>query len=147
MFGLEYQLEKLRRFCDVNFDMKDIATSCDIIEEWKEISPEENFNDRVFKGQDNNDGQLYIDITNYGIKYCFTKYCADGEPMDAEQYMEWDYQDSKYLNWRIPCEYMSQETIDYTEENIKIIKDMATLMTKEELAAFINDDYSYLYTS
>ena len=49
--------------------------------------------------------------------------------------------------WHIPHEYMDKETIDYTEENIKKINEMAKVMTPEEIKAFIEDDYSYMFTS
>ena len=42
-------------------------------------------------------------------------------------------------------EYMDKETIDYTEKNIEEINKMATLMTTEEMKAFVEDDYSYLF--
>ena len=32
-----------------------------------------------------------------------------------------------------------------TEENIKEINEMATLMTTEEIKAFVEDDYSYMF--
>ena len=37
--------------------------------------------------------------------------------------------------------------IKYTENNIKEINNMATLMTMDEIEAFIEDDYSYLLMS
>jgi hypothetical protein len=125
--------------------MKDIVMSCDIVKEWEDEFPDDNFNDYVFKGQDNNDGQLYIDVTDDGIKYCFTQYCADSEPMNSEQYMKWNCENENRPDWHVPYEYMNQETIDYTEENIEQIEKIATLMTMEELKSFIEDDYSYLY--
>lgn len=36
IFNNESDMEKLRRIFDVNFDMKDIVMSIDIIKEWKE---------------------------------------------------------------------------------------------------------------
>jgi hypothetical protein len=143
-FNDESYLEKLRRICDVNFDMKNIVMSCDIINEWAEQFSDYDFNNTIFKEQDNNDGQLYIDVANDGIKYCLTRYCAEGEPMDAEQYMKWDCEGEDHSNWHVPYKYMDKETIDYTEENIRQIGEMANLMTMEELKAFIEDDYSYL---
>lgn len=84
-WGLEEKLEKLKRFCETNFDMKDIAFSSDII---KEVAEEWDGNLEYLFDQDNNDGQLFIDVTDDGIKYCFMKFYNEGEPMDGEQYMK-----------------------------------------------------------
>ena len=141
-FSDEWRIEKLKRICDVNFDMKDIVLSSDILEEVSEYFDEDP---KSIFSQDNNDGQLYIDITDDGIKYCFMRYYDKGEPMDAEQYMEWNCENEEHPDWHIPYEYMDRETIDYTEENIKQINEIATLMTAEEIKAFIEDDYFYMF--
>ena len=98
----------------------------------------------VLFGQANNNGQLFIDVTNDSIKYCFTDYFETGNVMDAKEYMDWDYRTKTYPNWQEPNKYMDRETIDYTMRNIEAINSYATLMTREELKAFISDDYSYL---
>ena len=54
-------VEKLRRIMDVNFDYKDVVLGRDIIDEWLEFR-DADFSDWVFTGQDNNDGQLFIDM-------------------------------------------------------------------------------------
>lgn len=136
-FGDAVKLEKLKHICDVNFDMKDIVFSSDIVEE---VMEDFDGDTEYLFNQDNDDGQLFIDVTDDGIKYCFMKFYNEGEPMDAEQYMKWDY----HPDWHT-YEYMNQETIDYTEENIKQIDKMATLMTTEEVKAFVEDDYSYIF--
>ncbi len=141
-FDDKEKLEKLKRICDVNFDMKDIVMSSDII---KEVAEEFDGDTEYLFNQDNNDGQLFIDITDDGIKYCFMKYHNEGEPMDAEQYMKWNCEHEKHLDWHTPYEYMNKKTITYTERNIKAISKMATLMTMEELKSFVEDDYSYLF--
>ena len=149
-FDDKEKLEKLKRICDVNFDMKDIVFSSDII---KEIMDDMEYmgdtepNMQYLFDQDNNDGQLFIDVTNNGIKYCFMRFYDEGEPMDAEQYMKWDSECEEHPNWHIPYKYMDKETIAYTEENIKEINKMAKLMSAEELKAFIEDDYSYTIAS
>ena len=74
------------------------------------------------------------------------KFYDKGEPMDAEQYMKWNRERETHPDWHVPYEYMDKETIDYTEENIKQINKMATLMTTEEIKAFVEDDYSYMLT-
>ena len=142
MFGNDERLEKLKRLCDVNFDIKDITLSSDII---KEVTEYDNVNvqDIIFN-QPNNDGKFFIDVTDNGIKYCFMTSDNDGEPMNGENYMKWNCEGEDHPDWHVPYKYMKKNTILYTERNIKKIDKMATLMTKEEVRSFINDDYSYL---
>ena len=139
LFGDAEKLEKLRLTCDVNFDKKDITFSSDILKEITEIFDGDM--DCLFN-QDNNDGQLFIDVTDFGIKYCFMRFFNDGEPMDAEQYMKWNCESEEHSDWHKPSKYLEQETIDYTEENIKKINEMAELMTLEEVKEFVSYDYS-----
>lgn len=141
-FGNSECLEKLKWICNTNFDMKDIVFSSDII---KEVAEDMDGDMEYLFNQDNNDGQLFIDITDDGIKYCFMKFYNEGEPMNAEQYMKWNCECETHPDWHIPYKYMDKETINYTEENIKEINEMATLMTTEEIKAFVEDDYSYLF--
>lgn len=141
-WGSEEKLEKLKRFCETNFDMKDIIFSSDII---KEVTEEWDGNLEYLFDQDNNDGQLFIDVTDDGIKYCFMKFYNEGEPMDGEQYMKWNCENETAPDWHIPREYMDQETIAYTEENIKQIGGIATLMTPKEIEEYVQADYSYLF--
>lgn len=148
-FRDEEKLEKLVRFCETNFDMKDIVRSLDIIEDMKESAEyvgEVDYHDSGYIfNQDNNDGQLFIDVTDSGIKYCFMQFYDEGEPMDGEQYMKWNCEYDTHPDWHVPYEYMNEETIAYTEENIKAIDEMAVLMTPEEIKAFVTDDYAYLF--
>ena len=128
---------KLSRIFDTNFDMQDIAISCDIIAERAELYPEENFNDSVFLMQDNNDGKLLMDINTDGIKYAFLNRDANLDHiMDGEAYMCWDDEE----NWR-ENKYLSKEAVKTCEDNIKYISENATLMTKEEVIEFITYDY------
>ena len=144
-FGDAEKIEKLKRICDVNFDMKDIILSSDII---KEVKDDFEGDMEYLFNQDNNDGQLFIDVTDDGIKYCFMQFYDTEEPMDAEQYMKWNCEDEKtHPDWHIPYEYMDKKTINYTEKNIKKINKMSTLMTAEEIKAFVEDDYSYMLAS
>lgn len=142
-FGDKEKLEKLKRFCETNFDMKDITFSSDILEEIKDY--DDGDLQYLFE-QDNNDGQLFIDVTDNGIKYCFMSYYNEGGPMDGEHYMKWNCENEDHPDWHIPYEYMTKKTITYTEKNIKKINKMATLMTPEEIKSFVEDDYSYLLT-
>lgn len=141
-FGNSECLEKLKWICNTNFDMKDIVFSSDII---KEVMEDFDGDTDYLFNQDNNDGQLFIDVTDDGIKYCFMEFYNEGEPMDSDQYMKWNCEHEAHPNWHIPYEYMDKETIDYTEENIKAINEMATVMTTEEIKAFVEDDYSYMF--
>lgn len=123
-------IKKLRRMLDVNFDMHDIVLSQDIIEEYKEEADDDcKFNDYVFYGQDNNDGQFYLNVMNDGtLKYTFTDYnCNDR--LTAHQYME-DY---------------TPEDKKICEENINYIEENAQFMTNPEWSEFLDDDYSSLY--
>ena len=129
---------RLIRILEVNFDMGDVAITSDIIEEWNEYSPEENFSDYVFKWVDNNDGKLFIDIdeNTMNIKYCFTDRDIS-KPLTAAQYMQWNHK-----QWR-NSKYISKEQKALCEKNIRQIPRLAKLMTMEELTDFINCDYGY----
>lgn len=92
-----YQMKKLSRFFDVNFDTKDIRISINILEEWREQFSNDNFNDFIFLWQDNNDGKLFVDILeDETIKYAFLDMdCNVENIMSATQYMDWDCEDWK----------------------------------------------------
>lgn len=137
IFNDKNYMQKLSRIFDVNFDMKDIVISCDIVQEWKEQFSEDNFNDAVFRFQDNNDGRLIVDILEDGtIKYSFLDYeCNVDHIMDARQYMDWDSKD-----WRHSI-YIDDEQKKLCEENLIEIEKMALLMTNEEVKDYINYDY------
>lgn len=137
IFNDESNMEKLRRIFDVNFDMKDIVMSSNIIQEWKEQFSEDNFNEFVFKIQDNNDGKLFIDISEDGIvKYAFLDCeCDTDHIMNATQYMDWNSKE-----WE-KSKYISEQGKQSCKENMEKIKEIATLMTKSELEDFINHDY------
>lgn len=146
--------EKLRRVMDTNFDYRDIVLGIDIFEEYQQDclerfkdGDETDFEQYVFAGQDNNDGQVFIDLVidydhmdkngdpKYVFKYAFRTYEDDDwNPMDPEQYMDWDYDD-----WRTN-EYM-QDAVKLTERNIRWIKKHAKLMTSDEMFEFAHYDY------
>lgn len=132
------KLETLKRFCDIDFDTKYIICSLNLIEEAKCFGEDSIYLfNRASEG-----GQLYIDITDTGVKYCFMKSYNQENPMNAEQYMQWRY----HPDWHTPSKYINAKTIKYIEKNIKKINNIATLMTPEEVHSFINNDYSYLFT-
>lgn len=131
-------MTKLSRICDTNFDMRDVAISCDIIKEWQEEFPQESFNDCVFKYQDNNDGQLFIDVkSDLSIKYALSYNPDYTKILNCENYLIEDLRE----DWQTPTEYLTQEDIDTCKKNIEYISANAELMTAEELNHFINFDY------
>lgn len=128
--------ERINRIFDVNFDIRDIALTSDIIKEWlEEFSSYYSAKEYMFECVSNNNGKLFIDVTKDGeIKYCFTDYNL--KILTPTKYMNWhheDWQNSKDL---------SEDEIQTCKNNIKYINKNAKLMTKEELQEFINFDYS-----
>ena len=145
-FG-EENIKKLCRICDVNFDMRDIMLSVDIIDEVAEFY---DGNYKSIFNQYNNDGQLLIDVTESGVKYCFIPRYNKIEVMDGRQYLIWDTKhDHPHYRWteEDPPKKMDEDTILYTLNNIAYIDSNATLMTKEEAEEFVNTDYSYLFSN
>lgn len=143
VFSDKQYIKKISRIFDANFDMKDVALSSNIFDEFKEEKKycqenniEVGFNDFIFKHQDNNDGKLFVDIQDNKIKYAFTDYVCE-KVMNAEQYMIWDMED-----WTEKLkEYESEDAIKTCQENMEEISKMAILMTKEELEELINYNY------
>lgn len=131
--------ERINRIFDVNFDMKDVALSTDILKEWVEYSSKyyelNEINDYIFHAQDNNDGKLFIDVDEKGnVKYCFTDY--DMQILSPEKYMDWDFE-----NWQ-QSEYLDREDAEICINNINYILENAKQMTGAELEEFISFDYS-----
>lgn len=134
--------DKLVNIIETNFDMIDVVKTQDIAASYKEykeaLSDEwrhETFNDYVFH-DDNNDGKLLIDVRNDGIFYAFidwnNKYIGSGN-----SYMKWNID----KEWKKPSDYMKQETIDYTVKNIREIRKMAKLMTRDQVKEFLSYNY------
>lgn len=148
-------VEKLRRIMDVNFDYKDVVLGRDIIDEWLEFR-DADFSDWVFTGQDNNDGQLFIDMivkwpdnrwieeSKIKFKYAFIASSDGKNPMNGNEYMQWDERcdddDCDYKIWT-DNPYIKKE-IKYTQRNIAYIEKNAELMTKEEIKEF--REYPYV---
>ena len=132
-------IEKISRVFDANFDMHDVQISRDIVNEWESDYSEVDFNRYVFNMQDNNDGQLYIDILGGEIFYCFRDWTnhEDGITSDmlmsAIEYMDWDYE-----GWE---NNLNAEGNAVCRANIKAIDEMAQLMTLEQLDDFLHGDY------
>lgn len=132
-------ITKLSRIFDTNFDMKDIQISHDIINKYKEEFSKENFNEFVFKMQDNNDGKLIVDIEGNKIKYAFLDWDANSDIiMDGESYMIWNNNNNE--KWK-ESKCLSKKDIHTCENNIKFISENAILMTKDEVEEFINYNY------
>lgn len=158
------------RIAAVNFDLKGVHDQGDLIIEWADYWQEDGtrLNKDFFTHQDNNDGVLFINVTDDGIRYALTDGACE-KVMDADQYMEWDLNDGKrYPDWRTMMtadnfykakdwrEKTSEElaemnrrhveegifTIGYTEPNIEYIKEHAELMTQDEFNAIVNHDYT-----
>lgn len=131
--------KKLERILEVNFDMKDVIITCDIVQEYLEecdYKNESSFKDYVFLEQDNNDGKLFIDVSEDSLKYCFLDWdCNTENIMDATGYMKWNDE-----NWE-KSEYISLEQKFLCESNIKEIE-KNPLMTKEEIQDFISCEYN-----
>ena len=133
-----HEKETLKRYLDVNFDMKSVVLGSDIIKEWEDCTwkEETTFKGFVFLEQANNDGQLYINIKDGVTKYAFLDYESNTENiMTARQYMDWDYE-----NWET-TEYLDDEDREICKNNFRAIEEIAQLMTKEEVEDFINCDY------
>lgn len=141
--GMNEKQLQLIGMLEANFDKKYVSLSDDIVQEWKEYGEGYSFGDYVFKGQDNNNGQLYIDVDLDGnIKYAF---------VHQDEMCKLDY--SNVLNAReyiakecetVYPEFMNRIKAD-SEENIKWIEENATLMTAEDLAIFLECDYGYIH--
>lgn len=130
--------EKLERIMDTNFDMIDVVIGQDIVKEYfEQFADEEDFNDMVFKLQDNNDGKLFIDVRSDGtMKYAFTNTeCNTDNIMDAYHYMKWNKP-----NW-MESEYIEPDQKELCFKNLGKIPELAQLMTKEELEDFISAEY------
>ena len=128
--------ERINRIFDVNFDMKDIAITSDLIGEWiEQFADDFKANSYIFNHGENNDGTLFIDVNeNSEVKFCFTD--SKLNILSPEEYMNWD--DPTWQN----STYLSKENVEICENNIKFINENATLMTKDELQEYINYDYS-----
>lgn len=135
-------IKLLSEIFDINFDMRDVLNTCDILNEFYNYFSEENFNDYVFRYQENNDGKLFIDIKENGVYYSFIDdACGIDNIMDAEGYMEWNNDPKDWRN----SKYISKDQKLRCERNIRYISKHTKLMTLNELEDFITCDYSKYY--
>ena len=134
-----YEKTKLERILEVNFDMIDVQLGCDIVKEYIEecdYKDESSFKEYVFTEQDNDDGKLFIDVSEESLKYCFLdSNCNTENIMDAAGYMAWNSE-----NWE-QSEYIDDEQKERCRDNLKVISEIAELMTTEEAENFINCIY------
>ena len=148
--------EKMIRIMDTNFDYRDIVLGVELIKEYFEMrqwqkehgETPSDFEQLVFAGQDNNDGQVFIDLITdfehkdkkgdykYEFKYGFRTWRDDDfTPMDPEQYMDWESEGWTH-SWR-----EDKNIVKMTERNINWIRKHATLMTEDEMFEFAHHDY------
>lgn len=129
--------KKIEAVFDVNFDMKDVQLSQDILKEYLDFFIEYYANMEIFIAQDNNDGKLFVDIDEKGnVKYCFTDSALN--ILSPQEYMDWDYE-----GWETGV-YLTDEEIQTCKENIDFLNNSenASLMTEQELKEFVCYDYS-----
>lgn len=127
-------IEKIKRIFDVNFDLRDIAISGNLLKEFEEYGGNKDLHEFLFDGQDNNDGVLLIDIQNNRVKYSFLDYeCNTDNIMSAKEYMDWDNQwlKEEFIPWD-KSGVCSKEDVKTCYKNIKMINKMATLMSIKE---------------
>lgn len=138
LFDNQSHMLTLERIADVNFDMRDVVVSSCIKEEIRKLFPDAD-GDKLTAclfGQDNNDGQLLIDVSERKIKYAFIPYYTERKSvMGAAAYMEWN----NGKTWRAR---LKKEELSYTMQNIQFISDHAKLMTAAEVDEFLSYDYS-----
>jgi len=141
-FMNEDQVEKMRRYLDVNFDMHDIVMSTDLIREYEDSNSSSGCLDYVFN-QANNDGRLFLDCvlrkehdrTVCEIRYCFTD--CEYNILDAEQYMEWE-SESLVDHWR---KLLPHDAIVTCDQNMEYIMENAVLMDEDELYEMMHFPY------
>lgn len=131
-------IKKLIHIIETNFDMKDVVLSTDIIKKYNDYCKDDcvEFNDYVFKQQDNNDGKLLIDVCENEIKYAFLDCTASHDLiMDGEAYMKWNSE-----NWE-NSPYITKRAKNACKRNIRYIEKHAKLMIKDEVEEFLNCKY------
>jgi hypothetical protein len=154
----DFDAEKIAKFLNINFDMRDIAESTNILEEYVEEYLEDmstypqNLTQFLFFGQANNDGKLFIDINledgKEEFKYAFLDdECNTDYIMDPNSYMNWEQSYIHYSHWTdddwaVPNKCFTDEDIKICKENIEFIKETGQLMTITDLMNFIEYDYT-----
>lgn len=164
--------KKLGLIAQVNFDMKDVLLTSDIIKEQFECNDYKMIsNVEIFDCNDNNHGQGFIEL-DYNdrtkesqIYYCFRQQ-GKTFPMSAEEYLMWDNEldldiegleehdaricdslpERLYYNLTRILSIRSLEDmkdiIPALCDNIKFLNEECKIMTKERLMNFLSFDYS-----
>ena len=133
-----HTISMLRRVMEVNFDYKDVVDSSDVVKEFVEFAgPDDSLNDWL-ASQDNNDGQLLIDVRGNRLKYAFIGYDFDEtrEVYDGNGYLNWDFKCDDWKN----SSYLKKH-VGYTKRNVSRISKTAKLMTADEVDEFLSYDY------
>lgn len=128
--NLDYLGKDIARIMDIDFRTRSITDSLDIIKdsatEYKIYSCETPA-DYIFRGQDNNDGKLFISVGQDGtIKYAFTD-CEIGSLFSENEYIVWDMRSA-------PKAWFSE------------LAGNAELMTYEDINEFMGAEYSNVKT-
>lgn len=150
---------KISRILDVNFDMRDVQISSNILKEYIDYETDGDINDFVFN-QDNNDGQLLIDIIDKddvkSIKYAFVELMIPDDAsgiMSAEEYLVWNYDyESTGKDWASLYfqRYNTEKdaSLDdfitmfkYTSENISFLQQIPVMSYDEVVDFFENSAY------
>lgn len=134
VFSPNGYIEKFRRYFDVNFDMKDVAVSQNIITDYQDESPDDmDFPSYCFYEQANNDGKLFIDIKQrehskeYTLKYAFLDWnCNLDNIMTAADYMKWNHYE----------EYLDDKEKAICKKNLEYLSSIEVL-SKDELQDFL----------
>ena len=142
MFKSQSEIEKIKRLFDVNFDMHDLCIGCDILKEYKEYYAGEDFSEAVFNGQDNNDGQLYVDIQDGIIYYGFRwwEWIGEDNPSVEKILSARAYMDADMNDWE-NSPYITDVQKQLCVDNISAIESMAALMDENRLQDFIEHPY------
>lgn len=159
-FSDKPSIDKLIAQFNINWDMHDLVATTDILDEvteWVEKGYDKLDEINVF-AQDNNHGQIFIDVLAYKtgkfkIKYAFVPY-YNKNVMSVEEFADYDigngmdreYREEAPRKWYMPKDYYSEtvesflrfaEIVKYTKANIDTINRSATLMTNEEKDEFV----------
>ncbi len=131
--------KKLVHIMETNFDYTDVVLSRNILRDYEEYFKGEPFADSVFYGQDNNDGQAFIDVYvvdngNVVIKYAFAESTDGEEPLTPYGYLQMDMGE----HWK---ERLDNEEEALCEANVKALGKY-NLLSEAELKEFRNYDYT-----
>lgn len=148
-----YEAYKLDTIMRVNFDMRDVVDTCDIVREFAEYSDDKDSVDEflsfVFAGQDNNDGQCYIymdcDSPDMPLEIALFdrnfECSADDKPVSPAEYLVRNLFNKRNGNWwkelmSVSDEY-DDDDIRYTEDNIEWLDGNTKTMGADKLLSIL----------